>query len=120
MISAKKDCVGKTMAARPGMVAEDREQLVGLRPVGEVKKLTAGAHLFAPEAEAVRENDEGYVTSVGFSPTMGEMRGLAFLKHGRARHGEKVKMVDHMRGVETLCEVTDPVAFDPEGGRLRG
>ena len=120
MVSTKKDCIGKTMAARPGMIADEREQLVGLRPVGAVKKLTAGAHLFAPEAEAVRENDEGYVTSVGFSPTLGEMRGLAFLKHGRARHGEKVKMVDHMRGVETLCEVTDPVAFDPEGGRLRG
>jgi sarcosine oxidase subunit alpha len=31
-----------------------------------------------------------------------------------------VRMVDHLRNIETLCEVTDPVAFDPEGGRLRG
>jgi sarcosine oxidase subunit alpha len=29
-------------------------------------------------------------------------------------------MVDHLRGIETLCEVCDPVFFDPEGGRARG
>jgi len=28
-------------------------------------------------------------------------------------------MVDHLRGVEALCEVIHPIAFDPEGGRLR-
>ena len=44
---------------------------------------------------------------------------LGFLRNGRARHGERVRMVDHLRGIETLCEVTDPVAHDPEGGRLR-
>ncbi|MDJ0821412.1 MAG: sarcosine oxidase subunit alpha family protein [Paracoccaceae bacterium] len=119
MVSAKKDCIGKTMAARPGLT-EDREQLVGLRPVGAVKQLTAGAHLFNPTEAAVRENDQGYVTSVGYSPTLGEMRALAFLRDGRDRHGEKVKLVDHLRGIKALCEVTDPVAFDSDGGRLRG
>jgi sarcosine oxidase subunit alpha len=120
MVSDKKDCIGKALAARPGLVSEEREQLVGLRPVGAVRQLLAGAHLFETGAEAIRENDQGYVTSVAYSPTLGEMRGLAFLRNGRARHGETVRMVDHLRGVETLCEVTDPVAFDPEGGRMRG
>ncbi len=120
MISAKKDCIGKTMAARPGLVGEDREQLVGLKPVGNIKQLTAGAHLFEAEADAIRVNSQGYTTSVGFSPTMGSYLGLAFLKNGRARHGETVRMVDHLRGIETMCEVTDPVVFDPEGGRVRG
>ncbi|MBV2360318.1 sarcosine oxidase subunit alpha family protein [Thalassococcus sp. CAU 1522] len=120
MVSEKKDCIGKAMAARPGLSGPAREQLVGLRPAGAVKQLTAGAHLFEAEAPAMRENDQGYVTSVGFSPTLGEMRALAFLRDGRARHGQTVRMVDHLRGIEALCEVTDPVAFDPEGGRLRG
>ncbi len=120
MISAKKDCIGKTAAARPGLVEPERELLVGLKPIGTVKQLTAGAHLFAPEAAPTRENDEGYVTSVGFSPTFGTYLGLGFLVNGRARHGETVKHVDHLRGVETLCEVCDPVFFDPEGGRTRG
>ena len=119
MVSAKKDCIGKALSQRPGLI-EDREELVGLRPVGATKQLTAGAHLFEEAAEPVREHDQGYVTSVGFSPTLGEMRALAFLKNGRARHGERIKSVDHVRGLTAICEVTDPVAYDPEGGRLRG
>ena len=48
------------------------------------------------------------------------MLGLGFLRDGRARLGEVVRLVDHLRGIETLCEVTGPVSVDPEGGRLRG
>ena len=44
---------------------------------------------------------------------------LGFLKNGRARHGERVRLVDHLRGVETICEVQDPVQFDADGGRMR-
>ncbi|MGB7317743.1 MAG: sarcosine oxidase subunit alpha family protein [Planktotalea sp.] len=120
MVSSKKDCIGQTMAGRPGLLGEDRQQLVGLKPIGAVKQLTAGAHLFAPEAEVTRINSEGYVTSVGFSPTMGTFLGIGFLKNGRARHGQTVKLVDHMRGIETLCEIHDPVVHDPEGGKTRG
>ena len=120
MISAKKDCIGQTMAARPGLLGAEREQLVGLKPIGAVKQLTAGAHLFDPENPATREHSEGYVTSVGFSPTMGVFLGMGFLKNGRARHGQTVKLVDHMRGIETLCEVHGPVLHDPEGGKTRG
>ncbi|WP_439141213.1 sarcosine oxidase subunit alpha family protein [Planktotalea sp.] len=120
MVSAKKNCIGQTMAARPGVNGPEREQLVGLKPVGAVKQLTAGAHLFEAEAEVNRINSQGYVTSVGFSPTEQSFLGLGFLKNGRARHGETVKLVDHMRGIETLCEVCGPVFHDPEGGKTRG
>ena len=120
MVSHAKDCIGKTMAQRPGLTDPDRARLVGLRPVGAVRQLTAGAHLFGPEDEPVALNDQGYITSVGFSPTLGETLALGFLRNGPARHGERVKMVDHLRGIEALCEVTDPVFFDPEGGRMRG
>ena len=120
MVSAKKDCIGKTMAARPGLMDPERERLVGLKPAGASKQITAGAHLFNPGDEAVRVNDQGYVTSVAFSPTLGTNIGLGFLKRGPERYGETVKLVDHARGVETLCEVVNPVFFDPEGGRVRG
>lgn len=120
MVSAKKDCIGKASAARPGLRGDHREQLVGLRPVGAVKELIAGAHLFNEGDEATRVNDQGYITSVGFSPTFGHVLGLGFLKNGRARHGERVRMVDHLKESETICEVQDPVQFDAEGGRTRG
>lgn len=120
MVSAKKDCIGKAAAQRPGMRGEDREQMVGLKPVDAAERLTAGAHIFLPDALAVRANDQGYTTSACYSPTLNTFLALGFLKNGRARLGERVRVVDHLRDLETLCEVVHPVQFDPEGGRLRG
>jgi glycine cleavage system aminomethyltransferase T len=108
------------MSERPGLLDPNREQLVGLKPVGAVKQLTSGAFLFDDGADPVRVNAQGYVTSVGFSPTLGHFMGQAFLQNGPARYGETIKMVDHLRGIETLCEVVAPVVFDPTGGRVRG
>ncbi|WP_299191894.1 sarcosine oxidase subunit alpha family protein [uncultured Litoreibacter sp.] len=119
MISAKKDCIGKTAAERPGLLGDGREQLVGIKPVGAVKELNAGAFFFEPDDAPDAKNQQGYTTSVGFSPEMG-MLGMGFLRNGRNRHGETVKLVDHIRQVETLVEVCDPVFLDPEGGKARG
>ena len=119
MISAKKDCIGKVMAARPGLVANSRAQLVGLKPVGEVQQLVSGAHLFREGARISPENDQGYVTSVCYSPTLGHMIGLAFLERGPDRMGDRIRMVDRTKDIETLCEVVSPVFFDPDGGRAR-
>ena len=119
MVSSKKDCIGKAAAGRPGLI-EDREELIGLRPVDAGAELTAGAFLFEKEAKAVRQNALGYVTSVCWSPTLETTLALGILKDGRARVGQVIRLVDHLRGVETLCEVAAPVFFDPEGGRMRG
>jgi heterotetrameric sarcosine oxidase alpha subunit len=120
MVSAKKDCIGKTASQRPGLSGEHREQLVGLKPKEPEQALLAGAHLFREADAATRVNDQGYVTSVAWSPTMETHIGLGFLLNGRARIGETVRMVDHLRKRTTLCEVCDPVFFDPDGGRARG
>ncbi|MFC2968367.1 sarcosine oxidase subunit alpha family protein [Acidimangrovimonas pyrenivorans] len=119
MISAKKDCIGKAAAKRPGLGGNFREELVGLKPVEPKREIGAGAHLFTPGEEVTRQNDEGYVTSACWSPTLDTHLGLAFLRNGRNRHGEMVRMVDHMRGTDILCEVTDPVFLDPHGERAR-
>ena len=120
MISAKKDCIGKTMAARDGLLDDDREQLVGLKPVGAIKKLTAGAHLYPEGADAVPDTDQGYVTSAAFSPDFGHYIALGFVRGGAARHGDRLRLVDAMRGIDTVVEVCAPVFIDPEGGRVRG
>lgn len=120
MVSARKDCIGKTMAQRPGLEEPGRERLVGLKPITAEGTLLAGAHLYRQEDTARREHDQGYVTSVCHSPVLGRMIGLGFLADGPDRIGEIVKMVDGLRGVTTYCEVVTPVFFDPEGGRMRG
>jgi sarcosine oxidase subunit alpha len=119
MISARKDCIGKAAAGRSGLTGAARLQMVGLRPVMQAA-ITAGAHLFTPGDEVRRENDQGYVTSVGYSPMMEGYLGLAFLRDGRVRIGEMVRLVDHLRGIDVLCEVCDPVFHDKEGVKLRG
>ena len=112
----KKDCIGKASAQRPGLNGPEREQLVGLRCHTQIG---AGAHLFTQGDPVHRTHDQGYVTSVCWSPTLGSYLGMAFLKDGRARHGQRIRLVDHMRKTDVMCEVTDPVFLDPEGAKLR-
>lgn len=120
MVSGKKDCIGKTMAAREGLIEPGRERLVGLKPVGGDATLSAGAHLFDRSVAMTPEASLGYTTSAAFSPTLGHHIALGFLQHGPDRLGEVIRCVDHMRGLEAEVEICDPVFFDPEGGRARG
>jgi sarcosine oxidase subunit alpha len=116
MVSTKKDCIGKAAAARPGMHGPEREQLVGLKATA---LMTAGAHVFTPGDRVHRETDQGYITSVCYSPTLEAHLALAFVKDGRARHGQTVRVVDHLRKIDVMAEITDPVFHDKEGAKLR-
>lgn len=118
MVSAKKDCIGKDTAQRPGML-EDRYEYVGVKPVDPSQKIDAGAHLFTLGQAETNPNRQGYLTSVGYSPGIESYLALGFLKNGRARHGEKVQLVDHMRDTRCEVEICDPVFFDPEGKNVR-
>jgi sarcosine oxidase subunit alpha len=120
MVSLKKDCIGRAASRRAGLLEPDREQMIGLRPVHPDGVLTAGAHLFAMQARAVAAQDQGYVTSVGHSPTLGHFIGLGFLKSGPDRHGERMMLVDHLRQIRTEVEICAPVFVDPDGMRAHG
>ncbi|AUQ98315.1 sarcosine oxidase subunit alpha family protein [Phaeobacter inhibens] len=120
MLRSGKSCVGREMALRAGLVDKTRMRLVGIKPTGAVQQLTAGAHLFNPEDPVTRAHDQGYVTSVCYAPTLGHMIGLALIKAGPDRIGDPIRMVDHTAGLDTLCEIVEPVFFDPEGERARG
>ncbi|MEL7090318.1 MAG: sarcosine oxidase subunit alpha family protein [Pseudomonadota bacterium] len=120
MMARGKDFIGKTMAARAGLTEDSRLRMVGLKPSGPVKQLTAGAKLYTLGEDPVRAHDQGHVTSVGYSPTLEHFIGLAFVEDGPSRVGEHLRMVDHVRGIAATVEVCDPVFFDPEGGRARG
>ena len=120
MLSKKKDFIGRIMAQRPSLVAPERPTLVGLKPVDPAARLRAGAHLLKKGAAAVAANDDGYVTSAAFSPTLGHSIALALLAHGPERHGERIVVHDPVRGGDLEAEVCGPVFVDPEGVRVRG
>lgn len=118
MGSAKPDFIGKRLSTRFGLTAADRTQLVGLRALETDKDMRAGAHLLKDGAKPSTLNDQGWVSSACFSPTLGGHIALAFLKSGRERYGEKVLVWDQLRGVEAMAEVCDPVFVDPENRKL--
>ncbi|WP_126977073.1 sarcosine oxidase subunit alpha family protein [Frigidibacter oleivorans] len=120
LMSRKKDFIGRAASERPGLSGPDRQQLVGLKATGRGDAVLAGAHLFPQGAEPVPMNDLGYVTSACWSPTLGLSIGLGFLRDGRTRHGERLQLLDSLRGVDVTVEVTAPVFYDPDGVRMRG
>jgi sarcosine oxidase subunit alpha len=120
MLSTKKDYIGRIMAQRPALLAEDRQMLAGFRPVKRTDQLRAGAHFVSENAEPIACNDLGHMTSVAFSPTLGHWIGLGLLVNGPSRHGERLRAHDPVRGGDVLVEVCAPVFYDPAGERLRG
>jgi heterotetrameric sarcosine oxidase alpha subunit len=119
MISAKKDCIGKVMAQRPGMTDAERSVMAGFKVVNPEDVLTAGAHFVRIGKEASTANDEGYMTSVCHSPSLGMSIGLGFIRRGNERHGERVRAVDSVRGTDIEVEICSPHFLDPQGERLR-
>ena len=120
MMSSKKDYIGCVMAQRQALIAVDRPTLVGLKPINSSERLRAGAHFISEGAEPNQENDQGYLTSVAFSPTLGHWIGLGLLARGPSRHGERVHAYDPVRSGDVSVEVCDPVFYDPAGEKLRG
>ena len=119
MMSGKKDFIGRAASQRPGLTGPERLQLVGLRPVVPGTEITAGAHLYPPDKPAAAPHGQGHVKSVGYSPTLQTWLGLALVENGRARHGERLRLDDGLRGIRAEVELCDPVFFDPDGGRMR-
>jgi sarcosine oxidase subunit alpha len=120
MLARNKDYIGRVMAERPGLTAADRPALIGVRPLDCAQRLFAGAHFIAQGARPTAANDEGYVTSVAYSPTLGQWIGLGLLAGGPRREGDHIRAWDPLRGGDVVVEVCRPVFYDPQGERLRG
>ncbi|RJT39912.1 sarcosine oxidase subunit alpha [Mesorhizobium waimense] len=120
MMSTKKDFIGRVMAGREALIAPDRQVVVGIKPTDKVRRLRSGAHIIPKGQTPGPDNDQGYVTSVCFSPTLDQWIGLGLVERGRERIGEIVRAHDPLRGEEYDVELCNPVFYDPDGGRQRG
>ena len=119
LMSTKKDFIGRVMAGRPALVDPARPALVGVRPIVESARLRGGGHLLPQGARPIAANDQGYITSTAFSPGLGQWIGLALLKSGGSRIGERLSVHDPVRGADVEVVVCEPVFVDPEGTRCR-
>ena len=120
MVSKKKDCIGKVMSMREGLTAPDRPTLVGFKPLDSTCSLNAGAHFIGVGRSVEAQNDEGYMTSVCYSPSLSSSIGLGFIRHGPQRLGETVIATDLVRDKRIEVEICSPHFIDPQGDRLRG
>ncbi|MCB1754427.1 MAG: sarcosine oxidase subunit alpha family protein [Gammaproteobacteria bacterium] len=120
MVSKKKDCIGNTLSERAELNREDGLKLMGFKPVNPQDALGAGAHFIAKDKQAVLANDEGWMTSVAWSPSLESWIGLGFIKRGDQRLGEVVRATDLLRNNSVDVTIVSPHFIDPEGERLRG
>ena len=120
MMSKKKDYIGRVMAGRPALVDPERPTLVGFQAVDPTLRLRAGAHFIAVGATPSPQADEGYMTSVAFSPSLNRWIGLGLLKRGPERIGQRIRGYDPIRNGDIELEIVSPVFIDPEGTRLHG
>ncbi|MBB3612328.1 sarcosine oxidase subunit alpha family protein [Rhizobium sp. BK602] len=116
--TTKADFIGKEMLAREGLQAADRGRLVGVKPLDPATSFRTGAHILADGAAATLENDQGYVTSSAFSPSLGHTIGLALVKNGPERIGEKVLVWNALRNEFTEAQLCSPVFIDPDNEKL--
>ncbi len=119
MVSKKKDFIGSVLGERAGLVDPTRPTLVGFRPVNRAVRLRSGAHLFAKDSQTSPANDEGHLTSVAYSPTLGHWIALGLIKGGPKRIGEIVRAYDPIRNGDELVEIVSPAFVDPEGVKAR-
>ncbi|MDE0533726.1 MAG: sarcosine oxidase subunit alpha family protein [Albidovulum sp.] len=120
MVSKKKDCIGNVLSERPELNRSDAVKLSGFKPVNRSGMLTAGAHFLSPGQDETMGNDQGWMSSVAYSPTLGHSIGLGFIARGDERRGETVRAVDLVRGKDVDVEIVSPHFYDPEGVRQRG
>ncbi|MBB3298258.1 sarcosine oxidase subunit alpha [Rhizobium sp. BK077] len=116
--STKPDFIGKAMLARDGLQDPERPRLVGVKPLNPASGFRTGSHILADGVAATLENDQGYVTSSAFSPTLGHTIGLALVRRGPERIGEKVTVWNGLRNEFTDAVLCHPVFIDPENEKL--
>ena len=83
LLSTKKDFIGRAMLQSAGLHRSrpaDPGVLRARRPLAAY--LRAGSHFLDIGADPTIENDQGYMTSVAYSPMLGHSIGLGLLKRG--------------------------------------
>jgi sarcosine oxidase subunit alpha len=117
MMKKKGDFIGRLNAMRPGLMATDRQKLVGIRAVDPSfeKRLRGGAHIVAREGS---KESLGWVTSVTRSVELDRWVGLAMVKHGPERVGERMLAAFPLKKEVVEVEITSPHHIDPENRRV--
>ena len=119
-LSKKKDFIGNVLSQRIDLNKDDKIVLMGFKPRDKSQILKAGCHFIKQDKKPSLNNDEGWLSSVAYSPSLECFIGIGFIKNGKDRIGEIIKAVDPLRNGEVEVEIVSPHFIDPKGERLRG
>ena len=120
MVMQKKDAIGLVLSRRDQMIRDDDYELIGIKPIDPTISLTAGAHFIAVGAANTADNDEGWVTSVAYSPHLKTSIGLGYIRRGTKRHGDIVRAVNLLGDQDIKVKLTSQHFYDSDGTRLHG
>jgi methylglutamate dehydrogenase subunit C len=119
MLSKKKPFVGSMMMDREGLVAPDRLQLVGIMALDN-QPLAGGAHIVERMDRETPRDSIGHITAACYSPVFQKHIGLALVREGKSRHGNRAFISDPLRGRFGPVEIVSHHFYDPEGKRMHG
>ncbi|MBO6716508.1 MAG: sarcosine oxidase subunit alpha family protein [Rhizobiaceae bacterium] len=119
MLSKKKPFVGSAMMDREGLADENRIRLVGIVSLDR-QPLGGGAHIVEKNSRDEPNDSIGHITAVCYSPALSKYIGLALVKGGKARHGQRAFTADPLRGRYGPVEIVSHHFFDPDGSRMHG
>jgi len=111
------DYVGKRSLSRPANLDPERKQLVGLLATDPAQTVRPGAHLLLGQGRQAPALTDGWITSAGFSPTMGRSLALGMLRGGREHAGAVLSVIDQEQHYDVM--VVSATFLDPENVRLK-
>lgn len=122
VVSKAKDFIGRRSYQRTDAVREGRKHLVSVLPVDHSIRLPEGTQLVETGVSVNPAYGpvpmEGFVTSSYHSAALGRSFGLALIKNGRNRIGERLVAAVGSKLVDVV--VGETVLFDAEGKRRDG
>jgi sarcosine oxidase subunit alpha len=120
MASKKKWFVGKNLKDREGLVHPDRPQLVGLKSVDPRTPIASGSILVTDANATAGADKQGWVSSMTYSPELGNFIALGFLRGGKDRIGERIYAAYPVKGKTVEVEVVSNHFVDPTNERVKG
>ncbi|MGI9334880.1 MAG: glycine cleavage T C-terminal barrel domain-containing protein, partial [Gammaproteobacteria bacterium] len=114
------DFIGQRALERPDLQGGERKRLVGLTSVNG-QPIPRGAHLVRDPHEPPPVEMLGHVSSVCYSPNLGQHIALALLAGGReAFDGQTLCAASPMTGEYVRVRIGPAASIDPKGERARG
>ena len=117
MLSKKKPFIGSAMMDREGLADENRIRLVGIVSL-DGQPLGGGAHIVESAGNEEPKESIGHITAMCYSPALSKYVGLALVRGGKARHGQRAFTADPLRKRYGPVEIVSHHFFDSEGSRM--